>query len=364
MSEQWYVYKDQKQQGPYSFKQLTEQINSGEVTPEDLVWKEGMADWVKAELVEGLIPKKASAPLPSGTAPVKPKKKKSAFKIAAIIGGSVVVLLIVIIMLVMSGVRSMLRSSEVYAQAMSVLQADYQAAALLGEPITAGKSVSGEINVSNGSGSARLTIPVSGSIDNGKLDVDSTRIQGQWSINTLELIMSSGEKIDLMETADPGMLLFNEPGYGFTMQYPEDWSYEIGDGTIVFKTPQGTDEEDFRITVQFLFSSALGGSYASIDEVLEALATLYLDLDGVVVSIDQGFDIYNGIERPYGTIAALYESDRILYAEISLIIDRDGDYFYIIMLTYPDHASDASDNFMPTFLKMIESFKIVSLGST
>lgn len=55
----YYVAKDGKPTGPYDINKLKELISIGELLANSLVWKQGMASWVKAEIVDelkGLFP--------------------------------------------------------------------------------------------------------------------------------------------------------------------------------------------------------------------------------------------------------------------------------------------------------------------
>jgi hypothetical protein len=54
MSTCFYVKCGQKQ-GPVSDEELQNLISRGTIGPNDLVWKEGMADWQKASTVPGLV---------------------------------------------------------------------------------------------------------------------------------------------------------------------------------------------------------------------------------------------------------------------------------------------------------------------
>ncbi len=64
MSEQWYLSREGEQYGPYSWVQLREFADGGRVRPQDFVWCEGMADWVVATEVEGLLGPPAPTPPP------------------------------------------------------------------------------------------------------------------------------------------------------------------------------------------------------------------------------------------------------------------------------------------------------------
>lgn len=70
---QWYYSKNGAQNGPISFEELKTKIESKEVGPRDLVWKDGMADWVPAGEVADLRPAfgvpVAAQPAPAASAP-------------------------------------------------------------------------------------------------------------------------------------------------------------------------------------------------------------------------------------------------------------------------------------------------------
>ncbi len=51
---QWYYSRNRTQQGPVTRDELLSKLASGEVSPSDLVWKEGMADWIPASQVREL----------------------------------------------------------------------------------------------------------------------------------------------------------------------------------------------------------------------------------------------------------------------------------------------------------------------
>jgi hypothetical protein len=56
MADEWYYTKQGQQQGPVSAGQLKQLAASGGLMPTDLVWKEGMANWVPARQTRGLFP--------------------------------------------------------------------------------------------------------------------------------------------------------------------------------------------------------------------------------------------------------------------------------------------------------------------
>jgi len=56
MSEQWYLYQNQQQKGPYSLNQLKQAAGQGSIRREDMLWTKGMDGWIRADQVEGLYP--------------------------------------------------------------------------------------------------------------------------------------------------------------------------------------------------------------------------------------------------------------------------------------------------------------------
>jgi hypothetical protein len=451
MSKQWYLHQNNQQKGPFSWEDLIEQAGKGMVDPKDLVWSEGMPEWSTADKVAGLIqPKEVAPPPPPVTQPASPppptvpglavppstdlgdsapppppvqggyapppgpsapgpaydarpdsmapapKKKSSGLKIAAIIGGSVLILFVIMIFVILAGVRSTLRSSEVYSQSIAGLLSSPQAVALLGEPVEAGKAVNGEINVNNGSGNAELSIPVSGSLSKGNLQSRGVRTDGLWSLTLLELIMENGEKIDLLaaslgaqngqalgqsgleagtgsseeEDLPPrqaggglasgvaGMLTFNEPDYGFTMNYPADWSYYMDGSMVSFESPPGTPAEELTVLVQILGNTSIGGQYASLDDVYNAMESLYRDLDGELLESERGTDYIGDAMHDYVWTGAIYTYEGVEYLELAMVIQRDSEYFYLLMYTIP---LDAEEDFMDlVFDEMFESFRFVA----
>ncbi len=68
MSEQWYYARDGQRHGPVPEEELRQLAAAGKVRPADLIWKEGMTEWVPARSVQRLFAE-ASSP---GAAAVPP----------------------------------------------------------------------------------------------------------------------------------------------------------------------------------------------------------------------------------------------------------------------------------------------------
>src|SRR5262245_57323889 len=52
---EWYYTTNNQQMGPISWDELLQLASTGLLHPTDMVWKEGMADWVKADRKDGLF---------------------------------------------------------------------------------------------------------------------------------------------------------------------------------------------------------------------------------------------------------------------------------------------------------------------
>ena len=55
MSKEWYYAKGDQKHGPITSERFRALAKCGALEPTDLVWTEGMTDWMKATVVNGLI---------------------------------------------------------------------------------------------------------------------------------------------------------------------------------------------------------------------------------------------------------------------------------------------------------------------
>ncbi|WP_162136246.1 GYF domain-containing protein [Zavarzinella formosa] len=77
MSQEWYYSVEGDRQGPVSAQELKKLVEAGTLKATDLVWKDGMADWVPAKTIKGLFAAGASSagtPAPA-SAPTKTAEK-------------------------------------------------------------------------------------------------------------------------------------------------------------------------------------------------------------------------------------------------------------------------------------------------
>lgn len=92
-----------------------------------------------------------------------------------------------------------MKSSYAYEQAMAKTRSNAAVIRELGEPIESGWLISGRINVSESSGNADLSIPVSGPKKSGTVYVLAAKRLGKWDLHALEIeIEGEAKRINLL----------------------------------------------------------------------------------------------------------------------------------------------------------------------
>ena len=80
MAKNWHYAKDGDKHGPISSAELKRLANSGQLSPDDLVWREDMKEWRKASTIKGLLP--SSQNLNTPTPPPPPLKEKNSKEVS------------------------------------------------------------------------------------------------------------------------------------------------------------------------------------------------------------------------------------------------------------------------------------------
>lgn len=102
-------------------------------------------------------------------------------------------------------VESSFRHSDCYVQALARARADPRVVEKIGQPIEAGWTASGNINVSGASGDADISIPIRGPKGKGTLYLVAKKSAGQWEFQTLQVeVAGESERIDLLRSPDNG----------------------------------------------------------------------------------------------------------------------------------------------------------------
>ena len=265
-------------------------------------------------------------------------KKKS--KKLPIIISAIVVLIVVLIIVALNAGRSALRSSPAYSGVLSYLSGNVEAIQYLGEPIELGRNVSGEITTSGTLSEADLKIPVSGSLNEGTIYAKATGTGEQLAYTLLELETIEGNRIDLLRTyavdVPEGMQLFLGAGYGFTMVYPQNWSYEfVGENGLIFYGPEGTEEYDLEVAVEIYNSMAAGGIYGTIDDITADLKQAFISMSGTINFEDRGRDFFDDIERDYSLFGGVLPRNGVQWANATIVIQRDDRLYYVFYYNAP-----------------------------
>lgn len=92
-----------------------------------------------------------------------------------------------------------IKSSAPYKDSIATVEKNSSAVEALGQPIEPGLFISGKINISNGKGTANMSIPVKGPKGSGTIQVEGTKASGsdQWNYTTWQLNLPDGKSIPL-----------------------------------------------------------------------------------------------------------------------------------------------------------------------
>jgi hypothetical protein len=116
--------------------------------------------------------------------------------------GALVVAAVVFVGLIVFGVLSLMRGSDVCEQAVAKAQASSRVQTALGQPITQGWYVTGSINTSNDSGSADVNIPISGPKGSATIHAVATKAAGVWTFSVLRVTLPDGKQVNLLPVTD------------------------------------------------------------------------------------------------------------------------------------------------------------------
>jgi hypothetical protein len=96
-----------------------------------------------------------------------------------------------------------LKSSDPYQAALAQVRQDKQVIARLGEPIEDAMIPTGEVNITNDRGEARLSFDVSGPKGSAKVVSQSKMIGGKWGLTQLEVtFQEDGQRIVINTATD------------------------------------------------------------------------------------------------------------------------------------------------------------------
>jgi len=99
-------------------------------------------------------------------------------------------------------VFGIMKSSEPYKHTVEIVTHDPQAIQVLGAPVEIGRLVSGNVNTTEDSGEADLSIPVHGTAHEGKVYVIAKKSSGVWHYEKIQLwVTGESNGLDLLHHA-------------------------------------------------------------------------------------------------------------------------------------------------------------------
>jgi hypothetical protein len=117
--------------------------------------------------------------------------------------GSMSVLIALSVVAIVFFVFTVIRSTDVFRDAVAHAERNPEVRAELGEPVEEGWWVSGNVNTTGAAGTADISIPLHGSRKSGTLYAVAHKSAGAWSYDKLEVeVEGRAQRIDLLATAE------------------------------------------------------------------------------------------------------------------------------------------------------------------
>lgn len=147
---------------------------------------------------------------------------------------------------------------------------------------------------------------------------------------------------------------FAEPGFGYTIGYPNDWSYaKPRSFSVVFSGPRGTPADEASVTIENLLSTSGGGQYDTIAAVIDAYkCDLVSGTGDVCISTGQ---------YPNGDgYVAQFVYQGVSLKEWRIVVARaDGSVFHAWAYAAP---SDRFETYLPIAQAMLASWTLTGAG--
>lgn len=100
--------------------------------------------------------------------------------------------------LLFGGINTTLKTSGAYGQAVGRAVADSRVQAALGAPVNPGWMVTGSVESDPNRSTARLKVPLEGSMRSGTLSIDAEKTSAEWHFTHLTVEVDHGASIDLL----------------------------------------------------------------------------------------------------------------------------------------------------------------------
>ncbi len=371
MSQNWFIYKENNQLGPFSREELHLQADAGELKAEDLVWSEGMPEWAKAGDLAEIFPKAETSPLPPAapavpaqsvqpSPPVNPPasgaetdgsvatKKRSPLKTVALIGGGVislaVIAFIVLVIIEMVPPRKPIQLSNIlvseeytedyeavnpastFENSVSAIHVTMQVDYAPRDTVLTGNWYMAEED--EPFGTSDLFLPSRSSSVVFSFEDDEKWLPGFYRVELRvgdELLGMTG-----FEITSPGLSIEERfPDYAifdniyYSIAYPPDWNYRYEEGKVIsfdlssdnsfimLSKIEKADYPALEDLLQHHLNDLISNFEADIIDQMRAPALLHEDLLPV--------------EYPAISIISEYEFNDLNYREWLVLVDYSGD---------------------------------------
>lgn len=154
---------------------------------------------------------------------------------------------------------------------------------------------------------------------------------GEYNIQITDDEIAVNSAGDSTTSDAAGYQTYTDFNYGFSLSYPDNWMYKVStDGDLLF---YGTVDDQAKVSfnIQVLLSSDLGGSYSSMDDVMNDFESQYKEFDG-----------YSKVSAGRGTVSggsSKYHECKFINDGLNLVarfdvFENDG-LFYVISYVTP-----------------------------
>ena len=132
----------------------------------------------------------------------EPPKSTSPLKVGLLVGLGCGIVIAVVLALVLGGALSLFgkfKEAAPFDEGLVLARSNPIIVERLGEPIQAGKRMSGNLNLSNDEGTADIYFPLIGPDGEATMHLVGTKEDGNWTFTTVEVqFEDSGEVLDLL----------------------------------------------------------------------------------------------------------------------------------------------------------------------
>jgi len=187
-------------------------------------------------------------------------------------------------------------------------------------------------------------------------------------VRTLILVLVGGLALGAAvgaQTVDLGRV-FQGQGFGYSIGYPDDWIYQNPSAyTVVFSGAPGTEAYYSTVTLQNLASTAMGGMYTSVDDVVSQFKC-------ELASGSDEIRIYDSVPWTW----TLPDGRRFLGKGYTVEFTKDGTDYKAWEVVFPHPSGrvfcsfaytsspEDFDTYLPIAQAMFDSWSFVESGTT